>query len=182
LAKLIIFVVCLHLVMSVISSIWQGSGGYVIHQLTTDLTSAGTTINVDTSVNYYAPSVVQIGDEKILISAIPAGGVTLTVGANGRGYYGTTPIAHKAGSQVYSEDAGGINNAIQTRIARIADASGPLAAFDVTAQILGIASAFLVSPFTMFGSDLWFISALYTAILVGLFVVIGLQMFGSRRV
>lgn len=172
----------LHIIVGVIAGIYQGSGGYVIHELAVACDENDVALTLDTNVNFADGSVVQIGSEYLLVDTVDNDGVTLNINASGRGYWNSAPASHAAGAQVYSEEAGGVSGTLQIRVARIADASGPLAAFDVTAQILGIAGAILVSPFTFFGKDLWIISATYSAILVGLLVVIGLTMFGARRV
>lgn len=180
--KLITFVIALHIIVGVIAGIYQGSGGYVIHELAVACNNTTTTLTLDTNENFAAGKVVQIGSEYMLVDTVNGNGVTLNLNAAGRGYWNSIPVAHAAGSQVYSEEAGGVSGTIQTRVARIADASGPLAALDVSIQILGIVAAVLVSPFTFFGGDLWMVSAIYSAIIIGLLVVIGIQMFGSRRV
>lgn len=180
--KLITFIVMLHIVVGVIAGIYQGSGGYIIHELAVACDDNDLTLTLNSNVNFADDSVVQIGSEYLLVNTVDIDGVTLNINASGRGYWNSTPAAHNAGAQVYSEEAAGVSGTIQARVARIADASGPLAAFDVTAQILGIIGAILVSPFTFFGGDLWIISATYSAILIGLLVVIGITMFGARRI
>jgi hypothetical protein len=178
-AKMFTFIIVLHIVMGFLSGIWQGDGGYTIHELNGDMTAVTTSVIMDTNANFHNGEVVTIGNERMHVTAIPAGGTTLTVV---RGYEKTKAVVHKDGAQVYSEEAMAVQGSIQVRVAKIADASGPLAALDVTKQILGIIGYLLVSPFAMFGSDLWMISAIYTALLAGLLIVVGISMFGSRRV
>lgn len=180
-AKLFMFIITLHIIMGVLAGVLQGGGGFVIHELTADIDDNDLAITLDSTANFIAPSTLIIGNERIRISAIPDG-THLTVAATGRGYDNTKATAHYTGAQIYTEESGTVSGSIQTRIARISDASGPLAALDVSVQILGIAKDLLVSPFTLFGSDLWIISAIYSAILASLTIVIGLQLFGGRRV
>jgi hypothetical protein len=180
-AKLITGVIVLHILVGFLAGIYQGGGGYVVHALASAVDDNDLALELDTTVNFYAPSTVTIGTERIAISAIPDN-THLTVAANGRGLDGTTAIAHYTGEQVYTEESAMVGGMIQTRIARIADASGPLFFLDIAWQILGIAQDIIVSPFTFFGTDLWILSAIYAAIIAGIIVVMGLQVAGSRRV
>lgn len=180
-AKLITGIVCFHIFMGFLAGIWQGGGGYVVHELTTAVDADDLTLELDTTNNYIANSTVTIGAERIVISTV-TDGTHLAVAANGRGIDGTKAVAHPVGSQVYTEESAVVHGMIQYRIARIADSAGPQMFVEIPWQILMIGKDLIVSPFTFFGTDLWFISAIYSALLVGLIVVIGLSVAGGRRI
>lgn len=180
-AKLITGVIVLHILVGFLAGIYQGGGGYVIHAMAADVDDNDLSLTLDTTANFYAPSTVTVGVERISISVI-ADGTHLTVPAGGRGIDGTEAAAHFTGEQVYTEESATVGGMIQTRIQRIADSSGPRMFIDIPMQVIGIARDLVVSPFTFFGTDLWIISAIYTAILAGLVVVVGLSVAGSLRI
>lgn len=180
-AKLITGIICLHIIMGLLAGIYQGGGGYVVHALAATIDDNDLALELDSTVNFTFPSTVIIDSERISVSAIPDT-THLTVPANGRGIDGTKATSHLDGTQVYTEESATAGGMLQVRIGRIADASGPWAFFDIGAQLIGVATDLLVSPFTFFGTDLWIVSAIYAAILAGVLVVIGLSIVGGRRV
>jgi len=180
-AKLITGVIVLHILIGFLAGIYQGGGGYVIHELNANVDEDDLTLTLDTTANFVAPSIITIGQERIGISVVPDG-THLTVVANGRGMNGTNAVAHYTGEGVYTEESALVSNMIQVRVAKIADASGLRAFIDIPWQILSIGTDLIASPFTFFGSDLWILSAIYAAILVGVVVVIGLSVAGALRV
>ena len=101
---LIVFIGC-----SILASILQGGGGIVSTVLAENIWSNSTTVTVDSTELFTNQDIIRIGDEKVLYSSKTD--TTFTVGDQGRGYDDTTASDHEAGRQVYSTEAGVLNDA-----------------------------------------------------------------------
>ena len=101
----------------------QGGGGIVSAVLADNLTANSTYISATPDTNLFAPKdIITIGDESILYGSKNTTGFNVDT----RGYSDTTPTDHAAGSRIYSQEAGVINNALGFNIAVEAETGGTI--------------------------------------------------------
>lgn len=108
---------------SVLGAIMQGGGGVVSTVLAEDITANSTVIYATPSTDLFADKdTITIDSENILYSSKNE---TCFV-VNTRGYDDTTPADHNAGTRIYSEEAGVINNALGFNVAVEAETGGTI--------------------------------------------------------
>jgi len=108
---------------TILGAIMQGGGGIVSTVLAENITSNSTYIPATPDTNLFADKdIITIGDESVLYLSKNTTGFI----ANTRGYSDTTAAAHAAGSRIYSQEAGVINNALGFNIAVEAETGGTI--------------------------------------------------------
>jgi len=111
------------LLVTILGAIMQGGGGIVSAVLAANITSNTTYIPATPDTNLFADKdIVTIGNESILYDSKNSTGFNVDT----RGYSDTTPAPHAAGSRIYSQEAGIINNALGFNIAVEAETGGTI--------------------------------------------------------
>lgn len=89
-----------------VDEVLQTLNGYGLAQpraafLTEPLTAAATTVRVGDASNF-SQGVAEIGDEVVFVQSVDTANGILTLSPDGRGYYGTTAVAHDTDSRIES--------------------------------------------------------------------------------
>lgn len=160
---------------TILGAIMQGGGGIVSTALAEDITANATYIPAAGTSLFADKDIIQIGNEKLLYSAKNATGFSVDI--DYRGYGGTTAEAHSAGSRIYSQEAGVINNALGFNIAVEAQTGGywgiitiPINFFTTTLPHLVMLNAnFLKTPELSIIAIFWIVAG------IALLVVLAIQ-------
>lgn len=94
----------------VLDGIMVGTGGIATTRLITPITAASVTLNVANANGFLPADYVVIRDEHIKYTSRTS--TTFTVDAAGRGYNGTTAVAHPVGAKVYNPGTSNINRMV----------------------------------------------------------------------
>lgn len=177
--KLIVFFLFMMVGCGILVGIMGGGGGVVTTDLSANITSANTTVPVDSTTGFLDEDYVIIGEEKIFYT----GTTTATFTGCTRGYDGTDAAAHSEGDRVYTAEASAVNYALGFNIVAVQDNLGwasivaiPLMFFIRTVpQIIRMSTNLLTG-------DLAIISWVLYVMVAGFIVTLALTLMGSRRV
>jgi len=106
--KLLLTFLLVFLGTSILGAIYQGGGGIVSTTLAENIISNTTYIPASDTSLFASKDIITIGNEQTLYSSKDSGGFNVQT----RGYGDTTAAAHNAGSMIYTQEAGVINNAL----------------------------------------------------------------------
>jgi len=121
--RLVLTAFAFFLLVTVLGAIMQGGGGIVSAVLADDITANTTYVPFTPDTDLFADKdIITINEESILYDSKNTTGVI----ADTRGYSGTTAAAHTAGTRIYSQEAGVINNALGFNIAVEAETGGTI--------------------------------------------------------
>ena len=111
------------LLVTILGAIMAGGGGIVSTVLAETITSNSTYIPATPGTSLFADKdIITIGSESILYGSKNSTGFIVDT----RGYSDTTAAAHVAGTRIYSQEAGVINNALGFNIAVEAETGGTI--------------------------------------------------------
>jgi len=106
--KLLISFLIMFVGASLLAAIMQGGGGIVSTILTEDVSANSTTIPVVSTNLFMSQDVIRIGNEKVAHTSTNATAFQNAI----RGHDNTIATSHRAGSRVYSVEAGVLNDAM----------------------------------------------------------------------
>ncbi len=161
----------------------QGSAPGVSASLTATLSAVGTTINVSSTNGFPTPGIVTIRGERIAYSSKTA--ATLTGNPARpmiRGLDNTTAVAHVTGEVVRTVESGLVNQAVDYNLAVLSDSAGLMAFIQAPVAIFDTIKTFVATPFGFLGTDLQFITVLWSIAMFGMIVSVVIAMAGGRRV
>lgn len=151
--------------------------------LTTDLTSAGTTINVASTEGFRQTGILIISEERIAYSDTTA---TTFVGTTFRpmvrGTSGTEAVAHSSGAVVRMPESSLINDSLSYRIALISDAAGLMSFVTIPLAVFNIITDFVFLPLSFLGTDLVIVTVIWGIIALGTIITFAVAMTGGRRI
>lgn len=183
-SKALTFVFFVWCIVTIAGNVLMGDGPMVATRLTAPITAAeSTSIPVSSTQGFPTPGIIVIGDERIGYSSKTATAFTHTVASPMvRGAQSTTAAAHVTGSVVRTVENSMMNQSTAYNVAVVADASGLWAAVTVGLAILRLLGNFVFLPLSFLGTDLQLIGYVWVCVSLGLLIVFGLALAGSRRV
>ncbi len=106
--KLVVAFMLAFVFFAVLAGIMEGAGGIHVTQLTAQLSAAGPTASVNSTMGFLNADYFVIGDEEIAYS----GKTATTFTGLTRGFNGSTPVLHASTSKLYSAEANVVNAAL----------------------------------------------------------------------
>lgn len=179
------FMLFVWFIVSIAGGVMQGSTVTMAStQLTANLTDAGTTINVTSTIGFPESGFIQIGSERIAYSNTTATTFAGTAVINPvvRGAQGTTAVAHQTGEVVRTLEASMLNNSINYKLAVLSDASGLMAFVTVPWTLISLLAEFFTLPLAFLGTDLQILTIFWAVLSIGIITSIAVTMAGGRRV
>lgn len=172
--KLLVSFLLVFVGASLLAAIFQGGGGIVSTVLTEDIDASTTTIPVAATSLFMSQDVIRIENEKISYTSTNA----TAFFAYARGHGDTLAEAHKAGTRVYSIEAGVLNDAMGYNLGVSIETGGmwglimlPINFFRTTLpHLIKLNMNFLATPELAFIVIFWFAAGI--ALLVTLAIVI----------
>jgi hypothetical protein len=181
-----IFFVFTFILVGTLGATMQGSQAISASPLLVAVDDDDTTIavtDVSTFPDGDAPSeqrIIWIGDERIKYDDTNTVANTFT-GCD-RGYGDADPASHAAGATVYTSSGSYVNKSMDYNIASVADASGLWVAIAIPLATLRMFGLFFQLNFSFLGTDMAYLTYIWSALGIGALVSFGLALAGSRRV
>jgi hypothetical protein len=170
--KLVAAYLAAFVIMTFLSSIMEGGGGFATTQLNGDIDEDAVTITVDSTQGFLVADYIVIEDEYIAYTGTTAVSFTGCT----RGYRNTEAAVHVDDQNVYSPDSGTLNTALGFNISSTGATAGTFAVITLTWNFLARAIPNLVMwDYSFFYGQLIYIRYLLMAIGVGFVVYFGFQ-------
>ena len=181
-SKLLSFMIFIWLIVTVAGGIFQGSSVVGATALTADITDVSTTVSVVSTDGFSNSGFIVVLDEKIGYSSKTATTFTGSLAKPMvRGASGTEAIAHVAGEVARTTESSMLNDSLGYNLAVLSDSSGILAFVTIPLAFLSLLATFFTLPLAFLGTDLQILVYIWAVISISVFVTIGIQFAGGRR-
>lgn len=183
-SKLVLFFLLLTIGMGIWAGVYQGGGGYIVTETTSDISDTDIVVPVDDTTEFLDSlsgndDYLTIGEEKIIYTGKTANSFTGCT----RGYSGTEAVTHLSGAYVYTATSSAGNSAMGFDVAAIADSMGVWStiAIPIMFLVITVPHTFVLCA-KLFSGDGALIGAMFYAFFAAFAITFAIALAGGRRV